>query len=163
MKKIGVRGIKKHLNAMIQKELKDIIIELYKNKKYANLYLENLFNVQENALELLKSYQKKVIKELDFFKTKIDLKKAADLVKEYCQLTTNKEYQATLHLICVYYAVSISMFERFAELACQCDISYVQNNQRILSSIRNTVMTLECGFEEEMMDIYINIEGVKDD
>lgn len=179
MKKLGVNGIKRKLKTMNHNELEKLIIDIYKNNKQANLYLESLFNDEDNDLEILRSYQKKVMKELDFSKSTINIKKASDYVKEYCQITNNKEHQATIYLTYVYYAAQtthiygdmnqkyyhqmINMFDKFATIANQCEISYVQNNQKYLSDIIDNVRDLGWGVEEEMMDIYINIDGVEDE
>ena len=179
MKKLGVNGLKSKLKMMNQNELEKLIIDIYKNNKQANLYLENLFNDQDNGFDILRSYQNKVMKELDFSKSTINIKKASDYVKEYCQITNNKEYQATIYLTYVYYAAQsanifgdmnqryyhqmITMFDKFAAIANQCDISYVKNHQKYLSNIIDYVRDLGWGVEEEMMDIYMNIDGVEDE
>lgn len=174
--KMGVSGLKKILKAKEQKELVQIICDMYKDNKYIATYLESQLNGQNYNRELVEQYRQNIYKQFDYTRLRFDFKKAKSLVKEFCAIVKDKQSQADIYFAFVddavdltaaigdiderFYNGVIDMFWKYVDTVNQLDDSYVQAYQEQLEDIIAKAGAVGWGFEDGLLDAYYNIRGL---
>lgn len=176
--KIGVNGLKKILKEMDEKELIQLICEMYKDNKNSAIYLESRYGGYEYNGEIVQQYQKNIYKQLDYTRNSFHVDKAKSLVKEFCELVKDKKSQADVYFAFVdaavdltytlgdmnerFYDTVVNMFWNYVDIVNQLDASYIQSHQRQLEIMIDKTRDIGWGFDEAMSEAYYNIDDIED-
>lgn len=175
MNGLGVNELKKRLKSMEQKELIQLICDLYKTNKYVKMDLDSKLNAEISNPVMTRKYILQIQKALDYTRGRFDIKKAKDQVKEFCQCNHDLKSQADVYLAFIESAVELTVElgdinERFYNDVVNTTWKYVevvnQLDERIIASyyprlrhILYQIQDIGWGFEDEMYDAFYNIDG----
>ncbi len=178
--KIKVTDLKKQLKAYDQKELIDLVVEMFKANKDVQNYLSSKFLGDEVNEELFKKARKKI--ENKFFPDrgfgKLRLAEAKKEITAFKKATNDEKRTVDLMLFYVEQGVEftnsfgdinegfyVSLVRMFDQVAVECDrneVLYREFSSR-LSRVVSKAQGTGWGFEEALSEIYYSIDWVHDE
>ncbi|WP_238579093.1 DUF6155 family protein [Neobacillus niacini] len=177
--KIKVTDLKKQLKQYDQKELIELVVEMFKNNKDIQNYLSSKF-LGDQAIEVLFNQARKRI-ENEFFPDRgFGKLRLADAKKEIIAFKkATNEQKRTVDLMLFYVEQGVeftssfgdisegfysSMIKMFDQVAIECD--QAEDLYKAFSTRLRDVVSMSpegWGFKEALMDAYYTIEWVHDD
>jgi hypothetical protein len=178
--KIKVSDLKKQLKAYDQKELIELVLEMFKANKDVQNYLSSKFLGDEVNEELFQKARKKI--ENEFFPDrgfgKLRLTEAKKEITAFKKATSDEKRTVDLMLFYVEQGVEftnsfgdinegfyVSMVRMFDQVAMEC-IRNEELYQAFSSRLGNVVSRAQgtgWGFEEALVEIYYSIDWVHDE
>lgn len=168
-----ITDLKKQLNRMEKKELINLIGKLYKASQQVQSIIDVELYGESVEGQLITDRKKKI--HTAFFGSRLSLKNARTVISDYKKVSMNKENIAELMLYYVecgveftnmfgdideafFYSIA-SMFSDFVCVLNKLDSdAYYERNANRIKKICLSTDCIGCGFNEEMMRIYYEIQ-----
>lgn len=178
--KIKITDLKRKLKEYDQKEMIDLVVELFKANKEIQNYLSSKFLGEEVIEDLYSKARKKIKNEFfpergfgklrlteakkeitAFKKVTNDLKRTVDLMLYYVE--QGVEFTSTYGYINdSFYSSMLKMFDQVAMECDQDEELYKELSTRLHNVIVNAEGTI-WGFEEALVELFYSIEWVHDE
>ncbi|MFS0862016.1 DUF6155 family protein [Fredinandcohnia sp. 179-A 10B2 NHS] len=180
MSKLNITELKKSLKQLEQKELIQLVADLYKLNSDVKDYLSSKFGGEEVALELYNKAKKKIQDEFypDRGLPKLRLSEAKQAISDFKKSTGNSSLVADLMLLYVelgtefsrefgvmetqFYNSMVFMYDKVAE---ECE-----NNEELYNLLKERLYSCvsmseegDWGYNEALIEIYYNICWVQDE
>lgn len=178
--KIKITDLKRQLKEYEQKELIDLVVEMFKKSKEVQNYLSSRFLGEEAIEDLFQKAMKKI--ENEFFpdrgEPKLRLAEAKKEINEFKKLTNDEKRTVDLMLFYVEQGVDFtnsygdiweslysSMVKMFNQVASECDRNqelYKEFSERLYGVVSSTE-GIGWGLHDDLVDSYYMIEWVHDE